>query len=101
MDIEKAYYRVNTDMVCRVLEEVGVSARVVNVIMSMYVNTRAKNRLRDFESGWITSRRGVRQGCTLSPLLSGLYTEELAERLRNTGMGINVDEMVEYIIICG
>ena len=63
LDIEKAYDRVDRGMMCRVLEEVGVSVKVVNVIKSMYVNTRAKYRLEDFESGWVRSRRGVRQGC--------------------------------------
>ena len=52
---------------------------------------RAKYRLEDFESSWVRSRRGVRQECILSKLLFGLYKEELVERLRNTGMGINVN----------
>ena len=56
---------------CRVLEEVRVSVKVVNVIRSMYVNTSAKYRLGDFECDWVRSRRGVRQGCISSPLLFG------------------------------
>ena len=80
LNIENSYGRVNRGMMRRVLEEVGMSERVVNVIKSMYVNTRAKYILWDFESGWVRSRRGVRQGCILPPLLFGLYTEELAER---------------------
>ena len=58
----------------------------------MYVNTRAKYNLGTIETGWVRSKRGVRQGCILSPTLFSLYTEELAARLRRKNVGVRVGE---------
>ncbi|KAF2364674.1 Reverse transcriptase domain [Trinorchestia longiramus] len=49
-------------------------------------------RLGNLVTGQVRSVRGVRQDCTLSPLLFGLYTEELAVGLRISGYGLNVGE---------
>ena len=90
--IEKAYDRVHKGMMCRVLEEVGVSVKVVNVIKSMYVNTRAKYRMGDFKSGWVESRRGVRQRCCNGPsliVLNNLSTKlscKLFRRIKGKGV---------------
>ena len=77
LDIEKAYDRVNREILCMVLNKCGVSEKIVRIIESMYVNTRAKYALGNVETEWVYSRRGVRQGCILSPLLFSLYTEKL------------------------
>ena len=82
LDIEKAYDRVNREMLCRVLEKVSLSEKVVNIVRSMYVDTRAKYKLGNLETDWVMSERGVRQGCILSPTLFSLYTEELAVRMK-------------------
>ena len=90
LDIEKAYDRVSREMLCKVLEKVGLSEKIVNIVRSMYQNTRAKYRLGNIETEWVRSERGVRQGCILSPTLFSLYTEELAVRMRRINAGVKV-----------
>ena len=90
LDIEKAYDRVNRNILCDVLSKIGMSEKLVNIIRSMYDNTRAVYKIGELETGWVRSKRGVRQGCILSPILFGLYTEELAVRIKRTGLGIRV-----------
>ena len=92
LDIEKAYDRVSREVLYRVLEKIGLSEKIVRIIKSMYVNTRAKYNLGTIETGWVRSKRGVRQGCILSPTLFSLYTEELAARLRRKNVGVRVGE---------
>jgi hypothetical protein len=90
LDIEKAYDRVDREVLYRVLERCGFSEKIVRIVKSMYVDTKAKFNLGDIETDWVSSERGVRQGCILSPLLFGLYTEELAVRVNRCGEGIRV-----------
>ncbi len=53
-----------------------LSERIIKIIRSMYVDTRAKYKLGTLETEWVRNERGVRQGCILSPMLFSLYTEE-------------------------
>ena len=59
----------------------------------MYRGTRKKIILGDISTDWVGSSKGVRQGCTtLSPLLFSIYTEELAARIKTSGLGLRVGE---------
>ena len=42
------------------------------------------------ETDWVSSNREVRQGCILSPILFAIYTEKLAVRVKEKGLGIKV-----------
>ena len=73
--------------------------RIVSIKESMYTDTRAKYRMGDIETDWVELVRGVRQGCTLSPLLFNLYTEELTHRVKRVGKGIPVgDEKLSILL---
>ena len=92
LDIEKAYDKVNRSILWKVLERCGMSEKIVNIIKSMYVNTRGKYALGELETDWVKSVKGVRQGCILSPLLFGLYTEELSVRVNKCNKGVRVGD---------
>ena len=55
------------------LEKIGVSEKIVRIIQSMYEFTIVSYSLGDLETVWVECRRGIRQGCMLSPLLFGVY----------------------------
>ena len=92
IDIEKAYDKVNRELLIKVLGKVGLPAKVVNIIKSLYLDTRATYMLGEFETDWVDIENGVRQGCVMSPTLFNLYTEELAVRIKQANMGINIGE---------
>ena len=92
MDIEKAYDRVNRRTLNHILINLGFPQKISNIIRTMYRNTKSKFLLGDIETDWVKLERGVRQGCVLSPLLFSIYTEELAARIRESGLGIRVGE---------
>ena len=72
LDIEN---RVNRNILCKVLNKCGVSEKVVRTINRMYAEIRAKYVFCDIETELVYCKKGVRQGCNLSPLLFSLYTE--------------------------
>ena len=89
LDIEKAYDKVDREMMLAVLESIGLPRKIINIIRKLYSNTYATYKLMDLGTKLIKSTRGVRQGCILSSTLFNLYTEELATR---TNKGIQMKD---------
>ena len=90
LDIEKAYDKVNRRTLVSLLGHVGLHPKLTKLIEGMYANTKAKYIFGDIETRWVKVERGVRQGCVLSPLLFSIYTEELATRVRESRLGIDI-----------
>ena len=92
LDIEKAYDTVNRERLWEILERVGLSDHIREIIKSLYRNTEATYNWGGLEIKGVKSERGLRQGCTLSPLLFTLVMEELVQRIKNKEIGIKIGE---------
>ena len=92
LDIEKAYDKLNRRTLLIVLEKLGIPIKIRNLIKGMYENTKAKFIFGDVITDWVQLKKGVRQGCVLSPMLFSMYTEELIRRVKKENYGVTVGE---------
>ena len=67
VDLEKAYDRVDREMLWQVLESYGVGGRLGRAVKSLYERCQACVRVLGQNSDWFGVEHGVRQGCVMSP----------------------------------
>ena len=91
IDYTKAFDRVKHDMLFEILSKAGVPDKEINIIKSLYLQQKATVRYENETSEEITIKRGVRQGCILSPCLFNIYTEYLIREALEDGEGININ----------
>lgn len=82
LDQEKAFDRVSHTFLFRVLEYFGFGSNFLRWIHILYSKVGSRVKINGNLGSVIVQRRGVRQGCPLSPLLYVLYVEPLAAALR-------------------
>lgn len=82
LDAEKASDSVNWAFLYKVLERMEFHHDFIHVIRTLH--EKPFSRINGDLSQSITTHRGSRQGCPLSPLLFVLYIERLAQWLRQT-----------------
>ena len=73
IDFKKAYDTVPHDVLFERVRGIGVQGRFMGFVEELYANSELKVRLKGQESRAIRVRRGVRQGCPLSPLLFNIF----------------------------
>lgn len=92
IDYEKAFDRVRHQQMLEILQRVGLDNRDLRIIANLYWNQRANVRVEDALSEEVLIKRGVRQGCVLSPMLFNLYSEAiLSQALDGFDRGIVVN----------
>ena len=85
VELEKAYDRVNREVLWQILRMYDVVGKLLNGIRSMYVNSLACVRVMGGESECFRINSGVRQGCIMSPWLFNVYINAMMEDVK---MGI-------------
>lgn len=89
IDFEKAFDKVRHGKMLQLLKKSGIDDKDIRVIANLYWGQTACVRVGNQLSEEIEIKRGVRQGCVLSPMLFNLYSEEiLNEVLDDTKEGI-------------
>ena len=71
------------------MENLDIDGKDISLIRNLYWNQKAYMRTEDGLSPEIHIKRGVRQGCVLSPCLFNLYTENIFGAI-NTNKGIKI-----------
>jgi len=91
VDYEKAFDRVDWIKLMMILQSIGVDWRDRKLIWNLDNKQVAYVRIEDGLSTACTIDRGVRQGCSLSPLLYLIYDEAMIrEATDNMETGISV-----------
>ena len=92
IDYAKAFDCVNHIKLWKILKEMGIPDHLTRLLRNLYVGQEATVRTEHGTTNWFKIRKGVHQGCILSPCLFNLYAEYI---MRNAGLdeahtGINI-----------
>ena len=82
IDQEKAFDRVSWSFLIKVLTKMNFGTNFINLIRTLYTEVSCKVLNNGHLSRSISLKRGVRQGCPLSPLLYCLVAETLSNHIR-------------------
>ena len=82
IDYEKAVDRVKHIEIMKDLKEIGINGKDIRVIKNLYWEQMAAISIDDELSEWTHIKRGVRQGCVISPDLFSQYTEVIMRKVK-------------------
>src|SRR5574340_1171550 len=94
LDYAKAFDSVDHKKLWKILKEMGISDHLTCLLRNLYTGQETIFRTGHGTAYWFHIRKGVCQGCLLSPCLFNLYAEYL---MRNAGL----DEAQAGIKIAG
>ena len=83
IDQEKAFDRINWNYLFAVMEKMKVPAVLIKWIKLLYSNPNCRIIINNCIGSPVMVKRGIRQGCPLSPLLFSICAEGLAALVRN------------------
>ena len=92
VDFEKAFDRIDRQLLFYKLKMFGFGGKVLQSVRSIYSDCKAVLNINGHLTDEFQVKAGVRQGDTLSPTLFGLYINDLAKDLDETGKGIKLQE---------
>ena len=75
IDYDKACDCVDHNKLWKILQEMGVPYHLTCLLRNLYEDQEATVRTRHGTTDWFQIRKGVHQGCILSPSLLNLYAE--------------------------
>ena len=91
VDISKAYDSVNRDILWRKLEAIGIRGAFLHALKALYSGDSIRCGFNDTKTGPVYLRRGLRQGCSLSPLLFAIYISDIGQSLSSSPHGFKLN----------
>ena len=84
IDYTKAFDRVQHHKLLKIMKDIGIPFYETQLIKNLYFNQKAHVRFGNEVTEDFEVRRGVRQGCILSPVLFNLYSEVIIREALGT-----------------
>ena len=78
----KAFDCVDHNKLWKILQEMGIPDHLTCLLRNLYAGQEATVRTGHGTMGWFQIRKGVRQGCILSPCLFNFYAEYILRNAR-------------------
>ena len=94
VDIQKAYDSINRELLWKRLELLGIDGLFLETLKSMYSDDSVRCTVNGATTRSVFLRRGLRQGCSLSPMLFALYVIGIGEDLSKSGEGFSVGNVM-------
>ena len=79
IDLEKAYDSIPRIMLWTAMERMNIPLKWINIVKQIYRNTTAQIKLGRRLTQEIVLTKGLKQGCTLSPMLFNIYVDQALE----------------------
>ena len=83
IDYAKAFDCVDHNKLWKIIQEMGIPDHLICLLRNLYAGEEATARIGHETTDWFHIRKGIHQGCILSPCLFNLYAEYI---MRNTGL---------------
>ena len=90
IDYTKAFDSVKHRNLFHIMINMGFPKHLVSLIANLYTNQKATIRWNGEHCEFFNIRKGVRQGCILSPHLFNIYTEQVMRNADIDGMGVSI-----------
>ena len=91
IDYTKAFDRIKHHKLIQILLDKGIPKEEIKIIGNLYWSQKAKVRIGDQYTEEFEVKKGVRQGCILSPILFNIYSEELINYALESYNGVKVN----------
>lgn len=93
IDISKAYDSVNREILWKKLSSLGISGEFFETIKSLYLDDCVDCLVNGLTTRPIFLRRGLCQGCSLSPLLFALYIMDVGNDINLSQLGFMIGKV--------
>ena len=80
IDYAKAFDSVDHNKLWKILKEIGLPDHLTCLLRNLYAGQEATVRTGHGTTDWFQIRKGVHQGCILSPCLFSFYAEYIMKR---------------------
>ena len=82
IDYAKAFHCVDHNKLWKNLKDMGIPDHLTCLLRNLYAGQEATIRTGHEKTDWFQIRKGVRQGCILSPCLFNLHAENIMRNAR-------------------